>query len=59
MGSNCAGFAVFGLATIHNPQMTVSDPKFIYFSKIDQTIRLLLNSEENEPGFVLAGKNFL
>ena len=41
---------------IHNPQGVGSDSKNIYFNKINQTIRLFLNSMEDKLELHLIGK---
>jgi hypothetical protein len=41
--------------TIHNQQLAVSDPENPYFSKIDQTIRLLLSAVGDVPEYYLIG----
>ena len=50
-------FAVIGLMAVHNQRLAVSDPENTYFNKIGRTIRLLLNSPENELEQHLIGKN--
>ena len=49
-------FAVFGLVAIHNQQLAVNDPENTYFNKISRTIRLLLNSPNDELEEHLIGK---
>ncbi len=49
--------AAIGLMAVHNQRLAVSDPENTYFNKIGRTIRLLLNSPENELEYHLIGKN--
>ncbi len=50
-------FAAIGLMAVHNQRLAVSDPENTYFNKIGRTIRLFLNSPENELEQHLIGKN--
>ncbi len=57
MESNRAGVCHVRADAIHNQQLAVSDPENTYFNKINRTIRLLLNSVEDELEQHLIGKN--
>lgn len=49
-------FSMFGLMAIHNQQLAVNDPEHTYFNKINRTIRILLNSPQDELEEHLVGK---